>query len=213
MPFLLSFKGPSSFTAGRTENFERYQGIGFRKNSSYINFSSDKLRVIGLRAFFSKGMEINFFPAAGQLPTLGNETDASFGLTVKPGSRMSFEQKYIFSRLSALDHSGVLLENHLLRNKINYQFSRALSFRTIVDYTLIGSDPLRVDQEHLKRFNYDLLLTYLVHPGTGFYIGYSDQYENLLADPVALSGLRRTTDLNHATARQFFVKLSYSFRY
>jgi hypothetical protein len=40
--------------------------------------------------------------------------------------------------------------------------------------------------------SYALLMTYLVHPGTALYAGYSDQYENLLIDPADPLGVRRT---------------------
>jgi hypothetical protein len=38
----------------------------------------------------------------------------------------------------------VLFENHLLRSKVNYQFSRSLSFRVIVDYNRLAGNPLLV---------------------------------------------------------------------
>ncbi len=212
MPLQFSFKGPSSFTFGRTESYERYQGLGFRKQSSYVTFSSDKLRVIGLRASYAQGQEINFFPAAGVLPSLGNATDASAGITFKPVSRLQFEEKYLFSRLGDPIRRVVIFENHLLRSKLNYQLSRPMSFRVIVDYNGLAGNPLLADMEHTKRLNYDFLFTYLVHPRTALYVGYSDRYENLLLDPASAAGLRRTADFSHLTARQFFIKLSYAFR-
>jgi Holliday junction resolvasome RuvABC DNA-binding subunit len=60
--------------------------------------------------------------------------------------------------------------------------------------------------------NYDLLFTYLVHPGTALYVGYSDRYENLVIDPGDPLGVHRAPGINHPTARQLFVKLSYAFR-
>lgn len=213
MPLVFNLKGPSSFSFGRTESMERYQGINFRKSATYLSFSTDKSRVFGLNAFYSQGTEINFFPAAGRLPSLGNDTEASAGFTVKPGSRLQFEQKYIFSRLGESSGRGVLFENHLLRSKVNYQFTRPLSFRVIVDYNGLAGNPLLADLERTKRLNYDLLLTYMVHPGTALYVGYSDRYENLLIDPTDPLGLRRTANLNHSTSRQFFAKLSYAFHF
>jgi Domain of unknown function (DUF5916) len=212
LPLQFNFKGPASFSFGRTESFERYQGIGFRKQSSYVTFSTDKLRMIGLRASYAQGMEINFFPAAGVLPALGNATDASAGITLKPVSRLQLEEKYIFSRLGDPIRRGVIFENHLLRSKLNYQLSRPMSFRVIVDYNALAGNPLLADLERTKRLNYDFLFTYLLHPRTALYIGYSDRYENLLLDPAAPLGLARTADLSRLTARQFFVKLSYAFR-
>jgi hypothetical protein len=212
MPLAFKFKGPVSFSVGRTESYERYLGIGFRKNSDYASFSSDKLKVLGLRASFSQGKEINFFPAAGVLPALGNDTEASAGLSFKPGARFQLDETYIYSRLGNQFARGVLFENHLMRTKVNFQFSRPLSFRAIVDYNSLAGNPLLVNLEHTKRMNYDLLFTYLVHPGTALYVGYSDRYENLVIDPGDPLGVHRAPGINHPTARQLFVKLSYAFR-
>ena len=37
--------------------------------------------------------------------------------------------------------------------------------------------------ERTKRFGLDFLFTYLLHPGTAVYVGYTDIYENLHLDP------------------------------
>jgi hypothetical protein len=57
-----------------------------------------------------------------------------------------------------------------------------------------------------------VLLTYLIHPGTAFYAGFTDTRENLalLSGPPAF--VERTRQPSLATGRQFFVKLSYLFR-
>lgn len=213
LPLVFSFKGPSAFSFGRTESYELYQGIGFRKQASYGTFSTDKLRVIGLKASFLHGTEINYFPAGSKLPTLGFATEASAGLTFKPIKRLQFDEKYILSRLADPVSRTVILENHIARSKINFQMAKPLSFRVIVDYNGLAGNPLIADLEHTRQFSYDALITYLVHPGTALYIGYSDQYQNLQIDPTDPLSLRRTPDfLNHLMARQFFVKLSYSFR-
>jgi hypothetical protein len=214
LPMQFNFKGPTSFSFGRLESYERYQGIGFRKQSSYGNFATDKLRILGLRAAYAQGVEINYFPAAGRVPTLGLATDASAGVTFKPIKRLQLVETYIYDRLADPTTRTVMIENHIARSKINFQATKPLSFRVIVDYNGLAGNPLLVDNlQHSRQFSYDALITYLVHPGTALYIGYSDQYENLIIDPSDPLSLRRTPDfLNHLLARQFFVKLSYSFR-
>jgi len=212
MPVAFKFKGPTSLSFGRTELYERYRGIGFRKNSSYASFSSDKFKVFGVKAFFAQGTEINFFPAAGLLPTLEKDTEGSAGISFKPWARLQWDETYLFSRLGKQFGRGVLFENHVVRSKMNLQFTRPLSFRAIVDYNTLAGNPTLVDLEHTKRLNYDFLLTYLLHPGTALYVGYSDRYENLLLDPTDPLGVRRTVGVNHPTARQLFIKLSYAFR-
>src|SRR6184192_4870922 len=69
--------------------------------------------------------------------------------------------------------------DRIVREKLNYQFSRALSLRAIVDYAAVDRDSTlsRVTPE--QRWTMDVLFTYLVNPGTALYVGYRDGYENL----------------------------------
>jgi hypothetical protein len=95
---------------------------------------------------------------------------------------------------------------------VNYQFTRALSLRGIVDYNAILPNTALVSLERRKHLTADLLLTYLVHPGTAVYIGYTDGYDNLRTDPID-GGLRLGGGPTLSTGRQVFVKSSYLFRF
>jgi hypothetical protein len=85
-----------------------------------------------------------------------------------------------------------------------------LTFRPLswlkLDATLITLD-------RQKRVRGDVLLTYLIHPGTAFYPGYTDSLENL----SLVSGKPFTTARigfpSTTTQRQFFAKLSYLIRF
>ena len=106
-----------------------------------------------------------------------------------------------------------MFANHLARSRLNYQFNRALSLRMIVDYNATLENPALVNLTRQKRVTGDVLLTYLIHPGTALYLGYTDRLENLRLFPgappiVGTIGFPSTT-----TARQFFVKASYLFRF
>jgi hypothetical protein len=98
-----------------------------------------------------------------------------------------------------------------VRSKLNYQFSRFLSLRAIVDHQAEDANPLLFDEDERDReWGYDLLLTYLLRPGTALYVGYADAYENnrLLDNEVV-----RTRSPRTSVGRQFFVKLSYLLRF
>jgi hypothetical protein len=65
-----------------------------------------------------------------------------------------------------------------------------------------------------KRLDGDVLLTYLPHPGTAFYVGYNSSLANI--DPALIStssGLLRRNGPFINDGREFFVKVSYLFRY
>jgi len=95
---------------------------------------------------------------------------------------------------------------------VNYQFNRELSLRLILDYRAALPNNSLVSMEQSKRFGGDLLFTYLLHPGTAVYVGYSDSYENLLLNPAVPPYLTRRDWPGTAVGRQFFAKVSYMFR-
>ena len=105
-----------------------------------------------------------------------------------------------------------IFENPIARWKLNYQFTRALSLRFIVDYQSVLPDTALVELEREKHLAGDLLATYLLNPGTALYVGYTDRRENLALDAITPPRLRRTDDLSTSTGRQFFVKVSYLVR-
>jgi hypothetical protein len=85
------------------------------------------------------------------------------------------------------------------------------SLRAILDYDSVAPNRAVVDLEAGRRFGADILLTWLAHPGTALYIGYTDRYASPAIDPT-----RRELTPDGAlrsTGRQLFVKMSWLFRY
>jgi len=99
--------------------------------------------------------------------------------------------------------------DRILREKLNYQFSRALSLRAILDYSAVDRDSTLSRVEPERRWAVDALLTYLLNPGTALYLGYRDGYENLAILPGSPPSLYRTDRPETSTGRQVFVKISY----
>src|SRR5262249_4729660 len=145
----------------------------------------------------------------------------TFTAILRPASRVRLDEIYILSRLDTLpDRTPVLgptsspiLINRLLRSRANIQFTRALSLRTIVDYNGLVSDQSLVAEDGYKRLTADVLLTWMLHPGTAVYVGYSDLYENERFLNAVPPVLQRTGAPTMSLARQVFVKLSYLWRF
>src|SRR6185369_482142 len=119
--FSLQFKGPTSISAGHLEEFETYQDLGFREKASYISFSTQHLRWVGVNLEYSHGTDINFFPVAGVVPTLHRSDDISAGITIRPSSRIRIDETYIYDRLGGLaslrGSSSSVFNNHQFRTK------------------------------------------------------------------------------------------------
>jgi hypothetical protein len=220
LQFFAEFKGATYISMNRVEAMELFQGIEFRKHTTSANFETAWLKRLSFSLNYSQGTRPNYFPTSGP-PFLANFTNASTGFTYRPVPKFRYDQSYIYARLGTREGStpagfasgSGVFNNHILRSKVNYQFTRELSLRAIFDYNAVLPNDQLIPLERAKDFNVDLLLTYFLHPGTALYVGYTDRYENLNINPTPTPTLVRAGSPETSTGRQFFIKLSYLFRY
>ena len=217
--WVMEFKRLTQLSATHTESFELYQNQEFRKRINTFVFNSEWFKWLALASTYSFGDAVNYYPASGYAPFLGDSRYLSAALTIRPQPRLRLDETYIFSRLQAQPgwngsaDAPVIYNDHILRSKANYQFTRALSLRAIVDYNGILPNTSLVSLDRTKRFGYDILLTYLLHPGTALYAGYTDIYQNLRLDPTRPPYLNLTGSPDLNTGRIAFVKLSYQLHF
>jgi hypothetical protein len=217
--FQLELTRMTNLSVERSEAYELFKGLGFRKGHTRVTASSDVLRWLSLSASARHGNSVNYYPVQGLDPFLANWNEATLGLTLRPGAHLILEGSYLYTRLRAngeeptrLPSGTRIFDDHVVRTKLNLQFTRELSVRAIVDWRRTAPDASLVALEDLKRLGVDVLVAYLVHPGTALYLGYTDYYENLSLDPTASPPFRRTGSAGSSTGRQVFIKLSYLFR-
>ncbi len=112
-------------------------------------------------------------------------------------------------------HGGEnIFNSHIVRSRWNYQFTPRLAARFIAQYDAVLANPVFTSLESRKNFNADFLITYLVHPGTAVFVGYNSNLQNLDRSlTVTPDGLLRTRNRFLNDGRQFFVKVSYQFRF
>ena len=148
-------------------------------------------------------------------PQLGRSNYAQIFTTLRPIKGLTIDTSYLLSRLLDKSNGFSDFNNHIIRSKWNYQFTRQFSLRFIGQYSALLANPLNTSLRSTKNFNADLLFTYFVHPGTAVYVGYNSNLQNL--DPrLGLDpngNIDRTRDRFINDGRQFFVKISYLFRY
>ncbi len=205
------FKGPTELSFEYSEVMERFEGTEFRKSGTGLRAETGWLKWLELGAEVGRSDDIVYEPAAGLAPYLAKSTGAELSLTLKPIAPLRIDQAYLFTRLST--GGAHVVDNHILRTRASYQFTRELSLRAIVDYSAVLPDETLIALGREKRFTSDFLVTYLVNPWTALYIGYTDGYANLEIDPIGRDRLRVTDSPFHSTGRQLFVKLSYLFRF
>ena len=219
--FSLDFRGSTGFKLTHDEAYELIDSYRLRYTKNGVSFYTERLKQLSFYGGFSKGTSPNYNPAPGIPLFTGASMDANVGFTYRPTSRLRVEEFYFFDHLrtpSQLDAAPVFAKrpvytSHLSRTKLNYQFTRALSARAIVDYYAVLPDSSLFYQDRFKQLSGDVLLTYLLHPGTAIYLGYNNRYENLAIDPEAPRSLRRYGAPDYLASSQLFVKLSYLFKF
>jgi len=195
----------------------------FGEPYKFIGFFAQPLPSFSMRMIAFRSASINYNPPDGVAPYLADEEFIESAATVRPLTALGIENSYLLDRLRDRQSHSVAFTNHILRSKWNYQFTRKLSARIILQYSAVLSNPLLSSLSRTKGVNGDFLITYLVHPGTALYIGYNSNLENinpalcqrLPAGPCDAAGpglLYRNGPLLN-DGRLFFVKLSYQFRY
>ncbi|HXE75606.1 MAG TPA: DUF5916 domain-containing protein [Candidatus Xenobia bacterium] len=198
----------------------------FSRHRAGFFFQSSYYRPVTFNGQYTWGTRINFAPPPGEEPFLADITTANLAATVRPTTQLRIDNTYIFFRLTDRGSEDSILNNHIFRSKWNYQFTRELSLRVILQFDAVLTNPAHTSILTRKNFNGDFLLTYLVHPGTVLYVGYNGNAQNIflcegpgVADPgcpalgpdEAALIRRRRQFINDAAG--FFVKFSYQFRF
>ncbi len=164
--------------------------------------------------FFVSGAGVNFNPAAGRIPLIGHEDQGNFTLTFHASGRLRIDNNYLLEHIRERQTNLTAVTNHILRSKWNWQFTKELSARVILQYTSVLSNPAISALSPTKNFNADFLITCLVHPGTAIYVGYNSDLANLNRGLIPTpTGLLTTPDSFMNDSRQFFVKASYLVRF
>jgi Domain of unknown function (DUF5916) len=181
-----------------------------------IEAGTSWFKELDFTAFFVSGGGVNYNPVPGNSPAFGHEDQGNFTVTFHARGRLRIDNTYLLEHIRERESNLTAVTNHIFRSKWNYQFTRALSARLILQYNSVLSNPEISSLSPTKNFNTDFLITYLIHPGTAIYLGYNTDLGNLnrglAVDPV--TGFILTTPRGYMNdSRQFFVKASYLFRF
>jgi hypothetical protein len=214
----------------------------YHEHTSGTSIQTGYFKKATLAASYYWGDNINFVapppvdPASSTpytQPFLSREDLANASVTFRPIKPLKIENTYLFEHLRATRSAYLfelsqfpgagrsILNDHILRSKWNWQFTPQLSVRLILQYNslLAGTPGVGSPYTYLptsKQFNADFLVTYLVHPGTAIYVGYNSDLQNLSVVPRAATSPGYVTNTARGylnDSRQFFVKVSYLFRF
>jgi hypothetical protein len=183
--------------AGQTSIFANYL-------TSEENFSGRLIKGISRFHFetntaFSETIRGGFFYGEGRTlyrdfnnPRLGYTHDFGCWLTVKPWQRLLIQPNFRVARMDERDTGEEIYNGFILRTRVNYQFTRNLFVRLIIQYDDFG-----------KNFSVEPLLTYRINPFSHFYVGSTQNYHADWAD----NQIPTTRQSQH-----YFAKFQYLFR-
>jgi hypothetical protein len=128
---------------------------------------------------------------------MGEMLDLGISASLKLHACLSVQQWANFARADELESGEELYDGYIYRARVNYQVSRPLAVRLVVQY-----------DDFQKQWSVDPLLTYRLSAFSVFYIGSTHSYSEL--EEEGPDG--RPAVSNRLTRRQFFAKLQYLFQ-
>jgi len=210
-PFQVDLKGRTSIFVRRVEYGEVIRGIRFREHLQTLNVQTEWLKWLAITESIEGGRSVNYFPPPGVSSSPADFLAGSVTLSLRTSPQFRTDLTYLLNRLrTAGSAADAIFDNHLARTTLNYQFTRRLSVRAIADYRSVLSNPIRVALPRTKQIVGDVLLTYLVQPGTALYVGYTSTEDNAVfgaSEPMYEGPPTRPQ------SRQLFVKTSYLLRF
>jgi hypothetical protein len=161
-------------------------------------------------------------PVSVNYPSLMNQEKAQIYVTLQPIRQLTADNIYLLDRDHSVADGAFVYEAQTFRTKVNYQFTKALSARVIVEYDSTLANPGETSLQRTKQVGTEALFTWLPHPGTAVYVGYNNDLQNL--DRSLCNRLQNgSCDSNDTTpprasnflndGRQIFIKASYLFRF
>jgi hypothetical protein len=186
----------------------------YRQRQLGMWFNTEVLPSVSFALDGNVGRRLNFVPAEGLEPALGNGIEGRIELTWRPNERLRLGGSWLHQHVGAPDGRSTALRSEIWRARLDYQFTRELSVRAIAQYDLVAADSEWTALRDARNLNLDLLVTYLINPWTSVYAGLNGNAQNLeLVNRGDMNALHRTAGPLLNDSRQFFLKISYLFSY
>ena len=179
-----------------------------------VEYESSYFAKISFEAEIGWGKSINFLPLEDQPPALGDITHYRLNLNWRPLAPLRLDADLFFVELHDESSNDLIFRNKIFRFQGNWQFTRELSARLIVQSEQTTPNGAYTRLERERNLNSDLLIRYVLNPWTAAYLGYNANRSNFEImesedGPVVLP----TSSALNQDGEQFFLKFSYLFQY
>lgn len=174
-----------------------------------IDLRTSAWRTARIEFEYFRGRGINFVSIPGKFPSEAETSSAEASLLLLPVERLQLRNNYVFTELRTPE-GQTIFNDHIVRSRVNYQLTRNLSMRLILQYEATIPNSSLISLENRRNLNADFLITYLLNPWTALYVGYNGNGQNLfLSKDEDETHLIRTHGSLMNDANQFFLKFSY----
>ncbi len=216
--------GENADTVGPQNGYNLPQSRNFVENYAGFTARGQPTARFNFNVVAEHAGNVNYNPLPGESPALLHQDFVQALFTLQPFRQLTADQTYLLDRDHNAHTGAFVYENQVLRTKINYQFTRSLSARVIVEYDSNLANAAETTLARTKQVQTQALFTWLPHPGTAIYVGWNNDLQNLnhaicTPDqggavgcnpnlPILARGPGYLND-----GRQFFVKASYLLRF
>ncbi|MCX5784046.1 MAG: hypothetical protein NTW04_06395, partial [Elusimicrobia bacterium] len=142
---------------------ERYNDINYYPDYGYVYIRTTPSRYVYLDSNVTFGEGLHYSDPV----ELGDMINVSSNLTLTLLERLKLTTNFLKKKITQKGSGDILSNQDTWREKIEFQFTDKLASRLIYDYTTIDTYT-----ETQKTMTGSALLSYIVHPGTAFYIGF-----------------------------------------
>lgn len=160
----------------------------------------------------SIGQRINLQPVPGNEPESVDWLQSDLSIAYRPMTRLAIDTTLIYTQLENDSTGTRVLEDLIARVRLNWQFTREWSLRTIIQYERTNPNPFETTVTNHKNWNFDLLLTYRVNPWTAVYLSYNTNRQNIaIEERNGIASIVHTNSLI-TDSEQLLFKFTYLLR-
>ncbi len=214
--------GQNSDTVGPQDGYAMPASENFTENFGGFVARGQPWAQLNFNVQCMRSGNVNYNPPARQTPFLMNQQTVSALVSINPLRQLTADNTYLLDRDFNAHTNAFVYESQTFRTKLNYQFTRALSARVIVEYDTTLVNPAETSLVRTKQVQTQALLTWLPHPGTVVYVGWNSDlqnYDHMLCERIGggtcnpMRPILPRGDGYLNDGRQFFVKASYLLRF
>ena len=212
--------GQNSDTVGPQDGYPMTHNENFTENLAGFVARGQPWAQMNFNVQGFRSGNVNYYPPRGAVPFLMNQETVQALVSVNPLRQLTDDNTYLLDRDHSVRDGQLVYESQTIRTKLNYQFTRAISARVIVEYDTTLANPSETSLARTKEVQTQALITWLPHPGTVLYVGWNNDLQNYnhslcarqggTCDPTQPILLRGAGYLDDG--RQIFMKFSYLFR-